>query len=50
MKKIKFKSGVISNCFKITPCLQITYCGYAIHSGFAIEASWGKWGVGVRFY
>ena len=48
--KLQFKAGAYVNCFKITPCLQITYSGYGLDDGFAIEATWGKWGLGVRFY
>ena len=48
--KIEFKAGAYVNCFKITPCIQITYSGYESGSGFGIEFTWGKWGVGWRFY
>lgn len=48
--KIQFKAGAYVNCFKITPCLQVTYSGYNTKTGFAVEFTWGKWGIGWRFY
>ena len=48
--KLQFRAGAYGNCFTITPCLQITYSEYYRSKGFAIEMTWGKWGVGVRFY
>jgi len=50
--KVQFKAGAYRNCFKIIPTIQITYSGYMIETetGFAIEFTWGKWGIGWRFY
>lgn len=50
--KVQFKATAYMNCFKITPTIQITYLGYNIqyHTGFTIELTWGKWGIGLRFY
>lgn len=48
--KIQFKAGAYENCFKIIPTIQITYSAYRIETGFAIEFTWGKWGIGWRFY
>ena len=48
--KVQFKAGAYVNCFKITPCLQLTYSGNGLETGFAIELTWGKWGIGWRFY
>jgi len=52
--KTQFRAGAYADTlrgiFKITPCLQITYSEYGYATGFAIELTWGKWGVGCRFY
>ncbi len=49
--KIKFKVGSFVNCFKITPCIQITYPPiWNNNLGIGIELTWGKWGIGWRFY
>lgn len=50
--KIQFKMGAYIGGFRITPCIQITYSdlGYTSEFGFAIEITWGKWGIGCRFY
>ena len=48
--KVKFKAAAYVNCFKIIPTIQITYSGYKLETGFAIEFTWGKWGIGWRFY
>ena len=47
--KVQFKAGAYANCFKIIPTIQITYSS-KVEAGFAIEFTWGKWGIGWRFY
>lgn len=46
--KVEFKTSSFVNCFKILPTIQITYSPYSV--GFAIEFTWGKWGLGWKFY